>query len=117
MGLRTNVAKTVSMACQPCCALGGHSTEEYGLLMTGEVHTYWERLCQKVLYPEFNADMSAGSLASHRQVQHGVARGNLRDPPPKKSPRTYRLSLLPKACGITCMMGGCPGRDTTWSTL
>ena len=35
VGLRTNVGKTVSMACQPCCAIGGHSSEAYGLRMTG----------------------------------------------------------------------------------
>ena len=50
--------------------------------MTGEVHTYRERLRQQILHPECNADLAAKSLTSHRQVQHVVVQGNLRDPPP-----------------------------------
>ena len=84
--------------------------------MTGEVHTYRERLRQQILHPECNADLAAKSLTSHRQVQHVVVQGNLRDPPLKLR-RTYGLSLPRKVCGITCLVGGCPGRATTWSTL
>ena len=36
VGLCTNMGNTVSMACQPCCAIGGHSVEAYGLRMTVE---------------------------------------------------------------------------------
>ena len=82
MGLCTNVTQTVNIACQDFRALGGHSTEEYGLWMTGEVHTYRERLRQQILHPECNADLAAKSLTSYRQVQHVVVQGNLRDPPP-----------------------------------
>ena len=44
IGLHTNVGNTVSMECQPCFTIGGHSTESYGLRMTGEGLTYWEIL-------------------------------------------------------------------------
>ena len=62
--------------------------------MTGEVHTYRERLRQQILHPECNADLAAKSLTSHRQVQHVVVQGNLRDPPPKTS---KDLPALPSA--------------------
>ena len=35
VGICTNVGNMVSMEYQPCCALVGHSAEEYGLRMTG----------------------------------------------------------------------------------
>ena len=110
MGLRTNVAKTVSMAFQPCRALGGHSADEYGLCMTGEGHTYWEQLHQQVLYPECNADLAGKSLASHRQAQHGVAQGNLRNPP--LPPNTSKdLPDLPPTESVWYHLpgGGMPG--------
>ena len=37
VSLLTNMVNTVSMACQPCSALGGQSTEAYGLRMIKEV--------------------------------------------------------------------------------
>ena len=40
VGLHNNVAKMVSMAGQPCRAIGGHSVEDYGLWMRGEEQTY-----------------------------------------------------------------------------
>ena len=48
VSLRTNVAKKVIMACQPCRALGGHSLEVYGLRMTDDGHNYGEWLRQWV---------------------------------------------------------------------
>ena len=35
VGLRTNVAKMVNMSFQPCHAIGGHISEDYGLSMKG----------------------------------------------------------------------------------
>ena len=40
VGLRTNVAKTVSMACHAFRALGEHSTDTYSLSMTEKGHIY-----------------------------------------------------------------------------
>ena len=36
VGMRNNMVKMVSMACQSCHATGGHSTEAYILRMMGE---------------------------------------------------------------------------------
>ena len=52
IGLLTNVVKTVSMACQPCCAIEGHSVEAYVFSTTGEGITYQERLIQRFRCPE-----------------------------------------------------------------
>ena len=60
VGLRTNVAKTVSMVCQPCHALGGHLEKAYGICMTGEGLSFWEWLCQRVCCPNCKADLAAG---------------------------------------------------------
>ena len=35
IGLHTNVVKMVIMEYQPCCMIGGHSTEAYSLTITG----------------------------------------------------------------------------------
>ena len=80
--LRTNVAKTVSMDCKPCCALVGHSVYAYGLKMMVEGHIYQERLHQWVCYPKCNVELAAGSLAYHRQAQNGVSQRYQRDAPP-----------------------------------
>ena len=50
--LPTNVVQTVIMVCQPCCTIGGHSAEAYGLSMEGEGITYRDRLRQRVCCPE-----------------------------------------------------------------
>ena len=42
VGLRINVGKMMSMAYQPCRAIGKQSTEAYGLRMMGEGSTHWE---------------------------------------------------------------------------
>ena len=80
--LLTNVVNTVSMAYKPCCTIGGHSAEAYGIRLTGEGLSYRERLCQRFRCPECNADLAAGSLDTHRQIQHRVGQGDLRATPP-----------------------------------
>ena len=77
VGLRTNVAKTVSMACQIFRVLGVHSSEAYRLWMTGEGQTYRNQLHQRVQFPDCDVDLAAGSLASHIQAQHIVSWGGL----------------------------------------
>ena len=42
VGLRTNVDKTVSMACHPCQAgTGNRTTEGYRQRLTGDRSSYW----------------------------------------------------------------------------
>ena len=95
VGLHTNVAKTASMACQPCHALGGHSVEAYVLrMMGGGGQTYQDRFCHRVRFPTCNADLVAGYLAAHRQAQHRVDQGDLRDsPPPNTHTHTHPIPL------------------------
>ena len=81
VGIRTNVSKTASMACKPYRALGGHSTEAYGLRITERGGSFRYRLLQRVLCPDCDVDLAACSLEYHRQVQHGVDWGDLKDPP------------------------------------
>ena len=73
VGLRTNLLKTVRMACRSCCALGGQSAEAYGIQMTGG-GSFWYRLRQRVQCPDCGVDLVARSLESHQQFQHGVSR-------------------------------------------
>ena len=88
--MRTNVVKMVIMACQPCCAIVGHSAEAYSLRMMGEGITYHDILHQQFLYPECDMDVVAGSLDTHWRVQHGLGQGNLRaTPPPPGTPQIY----------------------------
>ena len=65
VGLRTNVAKMVSMACQPCRALGVHSSEGYRIQITGEGLSFRDRICQRVCCPNCNVELAAGSLEAH----------------------------------------------------
>ena len=74
MGLQTNVGKTVSMVCRPCQAAGNQSEAAYGRKMTGEVPTYQKRQKERVECGECRKEMAAGSLASHRMMQHGKAK-------------------------------------------
>ena len=65
------------MACQPSCAIGGHSAEANDLWMKGEVLTHRERLRQRFHFPEFNVDFVAGFLSTYQQVQDRVGKGYL----------------------------------------
>ena len=76
----------MSMACQPCSAIGVNSAEAYDLRMTGEGLTYRERLCLWVQCHEYDADLAEASLKNNWQVQHRVIRGDLREIPPPHPP-------------------------------
>ena len=66
VGLRTNVGKTVSMACHPCRAGGGNRTEAgYSRRLTGVGKTYTERQRERVAYGECGTVIAAGSMSSH----------------------------------------------------
>ena len=82
VGLRTNMGKTVIMVQKPCCAIGSHFAEAYGLSMMGEGLTHRERLRQQVCFPKCDAELTEGFLMTHRQVQNRVRQGDLRGTPP-----------------------------------
>ena len=120
VGLHTNVVKTVIMDCKTCLAIGGPYAEAYGIRMMGEGQTYRYRLRQRVYCPDCEADLVAGSLASHRQAQHGVDQWGLKEPHPPHpmdEVRNYRISFSRAARNIACPVGGCTGRATIRSAL
>ena len=60
------------------------SEESYARRVTGKGPTFQERQWMRVEYPECGVEVISGSLLTHRQIQHGVGRGD-RDratPPP-----------------------------------
>ena len=66
VGLRTNVGKTVSMACHPCRAGARNRTEAgYSLRLTGVGKTYTERQRERVACGECGTVIAAGSMSSH----------------------------------------------------
>ena len=71
VGLRTNVGKTVGMACHPCQAAGNLSEAEYRRRVTGEGPTYRERLKGQVSCRDCGELMAVGYLTSHLMTQHG----------------------------------------------
>ena len=84
-----NVSKTVSIVCQTCRAIGGHSMEAYGLQMTDEGSTHKEQLLLCIRCPECETDLSSGYLEIHWQVQHRLGRGYMKrtlPPPPHPTP-------------------------------
>ena len=76
VGLRTNVGKTVSMTCRPCPAAGNQSEVAYGRKMTGEGPTYCEIQKERVKCGDCSKGMAAGSLESHRMIQHEKAKND-----------------------------------------
>ena len=60
VGLLANVTITVIMACHTCCALRGYLLEACGLLMIGEIYSFWYRLCQRVRCPYCDAYLPEG---------------------------------------------------------
>ena len=120
--LTSTCLRIVQLVCQPCCTIGGHSAEAYGLRMTGDGINYRDRLCQRVRFPECDADLSAGSLETHRKIQHRVGQGDLRVIPshPLYLTMTYRICLPWTARDITWPVGGSQGGPQvgvpSWST-
>ena len=117
VGLCTNVVNTVSMACRPCRAIGGHSVEAYGLRITREELTYREIIHLLLRFPDSDADLVTGSLVIHRQFQHGASRGDPRETPIPRC--TQDISdILPSVSTRYCMPSGrIPGQATSQSAI
>ena len=74
VGLRTNVNKTVSMACQPCRAGSGNRTPDgYRRRVTGGGLSYRERQRERVACGECGEEIAARSLSGHLMTRHGRA--------------------------------------------
>ena len=66
VGLRTNVNKTVSMACHPCRAgSGNRTTAGYSRRLTGVGKKFTERQRERVACGECGTVIAAGSISSH----------------------------------------------------
>ena len=74
-----------------------------------------------MLCPECGKELTKGSLVTHRQTQHIVAKGGLGsegDEADKgNDPITYRLEFPAKAGPRPCPVEGCGGRSSTWTAI
>ena len=121
VGLRTNVGKTVSMACTLCSAAGNQSEEAYGQNMTGEEPTYWERQKDQVECEDCGKEMGTGSLASHLMTQNGKAKAQKwswnDSATGRGETRTYRIEFSTKGGTRGCTVDGCLGKPGTWTAI
>ena len=62
------------MTYRPCPAAGNQSEVAYGRKMTGEGLTYLERKRERVECEDCRKGVAAGSLDTHRMVQHGKSK-------------------------------------------
>ena len=75
VGMKTNVKNTVGMVCHPCRAAGLRSDKAYTRRVTGVGRSYKERQWERLNCLECGKDLERGSLAAHRQTQHGIVKG------------------------------------------
>ena len=101
VGMKTNFKKTVGVVCHPCRAFGVQADEAYTRRMTGEGSSYKERQWERINFPEWGKYLARVSLTSHRQTQHGVAKGGSGQEGDGEvggdNPRTFRMTFLAKA--------------------
>ena len=119
VGLLTNVAKTVSMVCQPCRAGSGNRTPDgYRRRVTGEGLSYRERKRERVACGECGVEIAAGSLSGHLMTRHGRAatRRHLWPPQTTGGPRTYKIAF-PRRSRRQCPVEGCPGVSATRAAM
>ena len=95
--------------------------EAYTRRMTGEGGSFKERQQEQVLCPDCNKDLAKGSLVTHCQTQHGVAKGGLGSEGDESDggdkPRTYRLAFPARVGPRPCPVEGCSGRASTWTAM
>lgn len=117
IGLKTNTDKTKVMTCFPGHISGRISSPSYRHRMRGEGDSHRERQRRRVLCPECNCVLSAGSLQQHMRTQHGLA-GVIRqeDALPDLLP-TYTVSFPRTATSIDCPVDGCVGKATSRNDL
>ena len=104
------------MVYQPCHATGEMSEEAYAQRVTGKVPIFWERQQRRVEFPECRVEVTAVSLLTHLQIQHGVGqgeRGGRAPPPPPREAQTYRVSFLKYLLRLWCPVAGCLGEASS----
>ena len=120
VGLRTNVNKTVSMACHPCRAGSGtRTTAGYSRRMTGVGKIFKERQRERVACRECGTEIAAGSMSIHMMTRHGKAatRRHLWAPQTAGEPRLYKMSFPAKDGRRRCSVEGCPGVSATRAAM
>ena len=117
VGLRTHVHRTVGMVCRPLRAAGVKEDKAYTWRMTGRGRRFKERQGERVLRPECGKEMEKISLVTHRQTQHGVAKGGLgpegNEADRGDKPKTYRMVFPKKEGPRPCPAEGCSG----WASM
>ena len=134
MGLQTKIHKTVGMVFWRCQAARLQVDKAYTRAMTGEGRSFkerqrqqqrqrqrqrqrqWQRLRlrQWVSYPECGKELAKGSLVTHHQTQHGVAKGRVGSEGDEayrggNDPRTYRMAFLTRTGPRPFPVKGCNG--------
>ena len=118
--LRTNICKTMGMVCRNFWASGVWAEEAYIWRMTGEERSFKEWQQERVLCPEYGNELAMGSLVTHQQTRHSVAKGGLVSEGGEADrgdvgdePRTYRLVFPARAGPMPCPVEGCSGQALT----
>ena len=100
MGLRKNFRKTVIIVFQTCWGFWVRKDKAYKFWMTGEGRSYQERQQERATFPECRKDLARGSMANHRQTQHGMVRGGGGQKDDERyggnNPRNLRMRFLEK---------------------
>ena len=121
VGLHTNVHKTVGMVCILCRAAGVRADKAFPRRMTELVCSFKERQREQVLCPKCRKQIAKGSLLTHRQTHHGVAKGWLVPESDEADggdkPQTYRMAFPAKAGPRPCPVEGCSGRASTQTAM
>ena len=89
--------------------------------MVGEGKSYQKSQQEQVQCPEYKKDLVRKSVPTHRQRQHGGARGGAGHKDNKGDrggkPRNFRMTFLSKAGPRPCPVEGCSGRSATRSAM
>ena len=121
VGLRKNVWKTISMACQPCFVPGGLPELAYTWRLMGVSPSYQERLRKRVDCMKSGVWLVTGPLITYLQGQNGVGlgdQGRLRTlPPPLGEANTYRFYFPEGLMRLRCPVVGCQGGATNRTNL
>ena len=101
--------------------------EAYTQRMTVEGRSLKERQRERELCPEFWKELTKGSLATHRQTQHGVAKGGLESEgggadrgdggDRGDDPITYSMAFPVRAGPRRFPVKGCSGRAATRTAM
>ena len=120
VGLWNNFWKNVGMVCQPCQAVGVRADDAYKRRIPEEVLSYQEIKWERVQCPECRKDLVRGSMATHRQKCHNVAKRRVgykdEEGGGGDKPRTFWMTFSVNTGPRPCPVEGCSGKVETWKT-